>query len=139
MIKLPPRVLIELDEHPTFFFPNQAISGRYSVDLSQWRQKVQALEWSIAWATEGKGDLDQGVHAIETMAVSDESAAKPDQWHKFEAILPRSPLSYDGLIVKIRWRVRVRVVFGRKRDWIAELPFRLGNVDRAREKEGKTP
>jgi hypothetical protein len=139
MIEQRPHVLIELDKHPTIFRPNQAISGRYRLDMSRWRAEVQALEWSIAWATEGKGDLDQGVHAIGKTGASDEGVAKPDQWRRFETILPRSPLSYDGLIIKIHWRVRVRVVFGRKKEWVAELPFRLGNVDRAREKEGKTP
>jgi hypothetical protein len=136
MIKERPRVLIELDELPAFFLPNQAISGRYRLDLSRWRPTVQALEWSIAWATEGTGDRDEGVHAIGRLGASDMGAPKPDQWHRFAAILPRSPLSYNGLIVMIVWRVRVRVVFEWKKEWIAELPFRLGNVDPARKKDG---
>jgi hypothetical protein len=37
-------------------------------------------------------------------------------------------LSYDGQIVKIRWCVRVRVIFKRGRDLVAQKLFRLGNV-----------
>ena len=81
MIEQRPHVLIELDNHPTIFRPNQAISGRYRLDMSRWRSQVQALEWSIAWATEGKGDLDQGVHATKLEGPEGyEGVSKPDQW-----------------------------------------------------------
>jgi hypothetical protein len=139
MIKEHPSVLIELDEHPGFFHPGQAISGRYRLNPSGSPPEIQALEWSIAWATEGKGDEDQGIHAIETIREPEGGVPKPDQWRRFEAILPRSPLSYEGQIVKVLWRVRVRALFGEKREWVGELPFRLGNVDRAPEKKDKSP
>jgi hypothetical protein len=44
-------------------------------------------------------------------------------------------LSYDGLIVKVVWRVRVRAVVGKDPEWIGEIPFRLGSVDRAKDVE----
>jgi hypothetical protein len=139
MIKRHPGVLIELDDNPRFFLPGQAISGRYRLDPSYRIPKVQALEWSIAWSTEGKGDEDHGVHAIQTIHSPNGGMRQPDSWRRFEAILPPSPLSYDGLIVKVIWRVRVRAVFGRKDEWVGDLPFGLGNVDRLPDPDDDRP
>jgi len=138
MIRNHPGVVIELDEHPDPFRPGQAISGRYRLNVSESMPEVQALEWSILWATEGTGDEDHGVHATALVEPEGfEGVPKPDQWREFEAILPASPLSYDGLVVKVVWRVRVRAKVGKDPDWLGEAPFRLGNVDRARDVEGK--
>jgi hypothetical protein len=138
MISSHPGVVIELDEHPEFFRPGQAISGRYRLNVSESMPEVLALEWSILWATEGTGDEDHGIHALALIKPEGfEGVAKPNQWRGFEAILPGSPLSYDGLLVKVVWRVRVRAVVGKDPEWCGEAPFQLGNVDRAREVEGE--
>jgi hypothetical protein len=138
MIKNHPGILIELDEHPEFFRPGQAISGGYQLNVSETMPTVVALEWSILWSTEGSGDEDQGVHAQGVVEPEGfEGVPNPHQWREFESILPESPLSYDGLVVSILWRVRVRAVVGRDPDWISEVPFRLGNVERARPVEGR--
>ena len=139
MIKQDPRVQIEPDEHAESYRPGETISGRYRLNPVEPIPEVQALEWSIAWTTEGKGDEDRGVHVFETINEPDGAVPKPEQWRRFEAVLPPSPLSYDGLIVKLLWRVRVRAVFGKKREWIGEYPFQLGNVDRAHEPQTKQP
>jgi hypothetical protein len=77
---------------------------------------------------------DLGVHVIERLE-PEGGVTNPERWREFGALLPRSPLSYDGLIVTVVWRVRVRAVFGKNQEWIGELPFQLGDVDRPREKE----
>ena len=138
MIESHSGIVIELDEHPDSFRPGQTISGRYRLDVPESMPPVLAIEWSILWATEGSGDEDQGVHArglVEPKGF--EGVSNPNQCREFEAILPGSPLSYDGLLVKVIWRVRVRAVVGKDPEWLGEVPFRLGNVDRAREVEGK--
>jgi hypothetical protein len=138
MIRNHPGVVIELDEHPDPFHPGQAISGRYCLNVSESTPPVLALEWSVIWATEGTGDEDLGVHATKLVEPEGfEGVSKPDQWRGFEAILPENPLSYDGLVVKVVWRVRVRAVVGKDPEWLGEVPFRLGNVDRARDVDGK--
>jgi hypothetical protein len=138
MIRTHPGVVIELDEQPDSFRPGQAISGRYRLNVSESMPEVLALEWSILWATEGTGDEDQGVHAMALVEPEGfEGVSMPNQWREFEAILPGSPLSYDGLLVKVIWRVRVRAVVGKDPEWLGEVPFRLGNVDRARLVEGR--
>jgi hypothetical protein len=46
--------------------------------------------------------------------------------------LPQSPLSYEGLIVKVRWCVRVRLFFDGSRDFVSEHVFVLGRIPPAR-------
>jgi len=138
MIEKHPGIVIELDQQPAFFRPGQAISGRYRLSVSKSTPVVRILEWSIEWGTEGSPAKDFGVHVIERLE-PERDALDPERWREFEALLPRSPLSYDGLIIKVIWRVRVRAVFGKDREWVGELPFRLGDVAPAREKERKTP
>ncbi len=136
MIRNHPGVVIELDEHPDPYRPGQVISGRYRLEVSKSTPEVLALEWSILWATEGTGDEDRGVHAMSLLEPEGfEGVPKPNQWREFQAILPGSPLSYDGLVVKVVWRVRVRAVVGKYPEWLGEVPFRLGNVDPAREEK----
>jgi hypothetical protein len=45
-------------------------------------------------------------------------------------ILPASPLSYDGLIVKVVWCVRVRLFLAGNRQCSADQTFQLGSVPR---------
>jgi len=118
--------------------PSLRPDGRYRLDVSDSTLLVMALEWSILWSTEGSGDVDEGVHALGLVEPQGfEGVPKPGLWRDFEAILPESPLSYDGLIVKIVWRVRVRALVGKDPEWLGEVQFRLGNVDQARQVEGK--
>ena len=46
--------------------------------------------------------------------------------------LPASPLSYEGVIVKVRWCLRVRVFFTRGRDFVSEHVFAVGDLPPAR-------
>jgi hypothetical protein len=48
--------------------------------------------------------------------------------HAFRTTLPMSPLSYDGVILKIRWCVRVRVFLTKGREYVAQTRFQLGNL-----------
>ncbi len=56
--------------------------------------------------------------------------ARPTGFGNFSAVLPASPLSYDGVLIKVRWAVRVRASFS---DWgqlTSEAVFQLGHVAR---------
>jgi hypothetical protein len=46
----------------------------------------------------------------------------------FGTDLPASPLSYEGVIVKIRWCVRVRIFFVGGRDFVSEHVFDVGTI-----------
>ena len=46
----------------------------------------------------------------------------------FSTPLPKSPLSYEGVIVKVRWCVRVRLFFEGSRDFVSEHVFTIGRM-----------
>ncbi len=94
-------------------------------------QSVRALELSVAWYTEGKGEEDLVVHTFERI-VDRDALRTALSGGRLETILPSSPLSYEGIIVKIRWCVRIRVFFTGSRDFVSEHVFELGEVPPAR-------
>ncbi len=87
---------------------------------------LSAVETSVAWFTEGKGNEDLGVHFFQRL--SGDTLQERD-WSKpmlVESILPESPLSYEGRLLKIRWCIRVRVYLVDGTDMVAQEPFYLG-------------
>jgi hypothetical protein len=122
---------IRLDGGPQYL-PGEVLSGEYRLDL-EGQGEVQALEFSVLWNTEGKGDEDLGVHHFEERSARDHGSIDPAQVQRFAVPLPNSPLSYDGVIVKVLWRVRLRVRLAGVEERLAEAPFRLGRVAAARE------
>jgi hypothetical protein len=107
--------------------PRAPIEVRYAVDLPA-GQVAKAVERSVLWYTEGKGEEDIGVHHFER--ITDRATAAVTSG-SFGCRLPASPLSYEGVIVKIRWCVRVRLFFDAGRDFVSEHVFELGNVPAA--------
>lgn len=91
---------------------------------------VRSVERSILWYTEGKGEEDIGVHFFERITER-ATVAQAAAGGSFEARLPSSPLSYEGVIVKIRWCARVRLFFEEGRDFVSEHIFELGHVPMA--------
>jgi hypothetical protein len=83
------------------------------------------VEVSVNWYSEGKGDEDLGVHYFERYTPSDAIDGDLRQLHRFQTELPNSPLTYNGSIVKIRWRVRVRLNYGRGKEVVADRSFQL--------------
>ena len=90
--------------------------------------EVQAVEASILWYTEGKGEEDLGVHFFERRLPSDADDGDLRVLRRIRTILPGSPLSYSGAIFTIRWCVRVRLFLRRGREYLQEQPFTLGSV-----------
>ena len=62
----------------------------------------------MLWYTEGKGDEDLAVHEFRRLSADNGYRADPHRVGRFSTTLPNSPLSYEGVIVKVRWCVRVR-------------------------------
>lgn len=90
--------------------------------------EIKSIELSVLWYTEGKGDEDMAVHYFLRLDPTSDAWQQLGRPQPFSTRLPNSPLSYDGLILKIRWCVRLRVFMRRGRDAIEELVFRLGDV-----------
>jgi len=122
-----PEVFIRLDDDSRAYAPGECLSGEYRIDCVE-AGNVQAVEVSVLWHTEGKGDEDLAIHEFWRKGAAGGERGDPRRPNRFSTTLPHSPLSYDGQIVKIHWCVRVRVVFKRGRDLVAQKVFRLGNV-----------
>ena len=122
-----PQIRIRLDGNGRSYQPGEVISGEYQIDSIPF-EEVQAIEVSVLWYTEGKGDEDLAVHEFRRLSPEDEGWVDPRRPGRFSAVLPNSPLSYQGAIVKIRWCVRVRVFLSRGKEVLGEKPFQMGGV-----------
>jgi hypothetical protein len=125
-----PRIKLKLDELGRVYDPGETLSGEYCLD-GLTTQEVRAVELSVLWHTQGKGDEDLSVHYFQRIEPSHGEVFDFREPRRFSTTLPSSPLSYHGLIVKICWRVRVRVFLARGKQLSFETPFELGHVPRA--------
>ena len=126
-----PAVNVSIVDRRLIFFPEDRLVFEYEISVSH-REDVQAVEASVLWYTEGKGDEDMAVHSFQRRVPDDAAEGDLRRRHRFETALPRSPLSYHGTIVRIRWCVRVRVFLKGGREIHQELPIQLGDVPRTR-------
>ncbi len=105
--------------------PGETLTCEYQIDAID-PTEVQAVEASVLWYTTGKGDQDLGVHYFQRRTPYDAEQGDLRRLHRFQTVLPRSPLSYTGAIVRIHWVVRVRVFRRRGKDVYVDQGFQLG-------------
>jgi hypothetical protein len=122
-----PRVTIRFDRNGRTYRPGERLSGAYRLESIP-RDEVKTVEVSVLWHTDGKGDEDLAVHDFWRRSVEDDAGGPIQIAGRFETVLPNSPMSYEGAILKIRWCVRVRVFLTRDREVVGETRFRLGEV-----------
>jgi hypothetical protein len=125
-----PTVVIRFDGDEHVYRPGETLSGRYWIESID-AEHVKAIETSVLWHTEGKGDEDMAVVEFWRREPEDERPPDPRRPVEFSATLPRSPLSYDGQIIKVRWQVRVRVFLHRGKEVLGEKVFQLGGAPAA--------
>jgi hypothetical protein len=89
---------------------------------------IQAVEASILWHTEGKGEDDLGVHFFERRLPADADGGDLRPMRRLRTRLPNSPLTYRGAILSIQWCVRLRLFLRRGREHVVEQLFTLGSV-----------
>ena len=111
------------------FHPGDHLECEYQIDAVP-PHEIQAVEASVMWYTEGKGEEDFGVHCFERYTPSDAIDGDLRHLHLLRTDLPNSPLTYHGSIVKIRWCVRVRLFWGRRQETYADRIFQLLARDR---------
>ena len=138
-MKNEPAVIIRLEGNGRIYRPGESLSGEYAFEeLSP--DQIKALEVSILWYTEGKGDEDMAVHKFWRTDLENGKAAQLQLPARFETVLPNCPLSYDGLIVKVRWCVRVRAFLHRGgKEVFAQKVFRLGDIPPIKNPPQKPP
>ncbi|MEO9596121.1 hypothetical protein [Rhodopirellula bahusiensis] len=88
-------------------------------------EELQSVEISVLWHTEGKGDEDLGVHYFQRYDHSDLQSIQLKERNGIQCVLPASPLSYQGHLMQIHWKIRVRVFLADGREVVAEQPFYL--------------
>ena len=107
--------------------PGETLAGSYRLGAMS-GDDIRTIECSILWYTTGKGSEDFGVHAFWRYAVEAGDWIDPRSPGRFSTILPKSPLSYAGVIVKIHWTIRVRVFLAEGREISEDFSFRLGSL-----------
>lgn len=117
------RILLEGNRR--LYQPGDLLSGTYQVESPK-SGGLHAVEISVLWRTEGQGDEDLAVHHFERIDADDKIDFRRPQ--PFSTALPSSPLSYQGVIVKICWCVRVRAFLSRGKEIVGEVPFQLGSL-----------
>jgi len=126
-----PHIVIELDGDRDAYRPHQILAGEVRLEHVD-PTDVSALEISVLWSTQGKGDEDLAVHYFKRFDITSGEYLDTRQPVRFSTLLPQSPLSYEGVIVKIRWCVRVRLYLTNSREIVEQRRFRLGDVPAAR-------
>jgi hypothetical protein len=129
-LPIDPLISVRICSPNCVFHAGDLLRCEYQIDAVQ-PVEIQALEASVMWYTEGKGDEDLGVHCFERTTPSDSVDGDLRHLHRLETRLPRSPLSYNGVIVKIRWCVRVRLFWGRGKQAHQDRIFQLLPLQRA--------
>lgn len=129
-IVVPPQIDVQFDRPGRRYEPGDRLVVRYRVDGCD-GESIQAVERSVLWYTEGKGEEDIGVHLFQRL--TDRTLRAPHApGDDFATTLPKSPLSYEGVIVKVRWCIRVRVFYDSVRDYVSEHVFEVGGIPPAR-------
>jgi hypothetical protein len=122
-----PVIVIRFDDEGAVYQPGQTLSGQYWIE-SLAGCHVKAVELSVLWYTEGKGEEDMAVHDFWRHEADDLHPLNPAQPQRFSTSLPNSPLSYQGRIIKIRWCVRLRAFLNRGKELVGERDFQFGTV-----------
>jgi hypothetical protein len=126
-----PAVTIRLEGNGQAYRPGETLTGEYLLDGVS-PAAVKAIEVSVLWYSEGKGDEDLAVHEFWRRSGEDGSLLEAGRPQRFSTTLPQSPLSYDGLILKLRLCVRVRAFLDRGKEVVGQKVFQLGNVPPAK-------
>ncbi len=109
--------------------PNEQLEFEFSFQRVE-HALVEGLEISVMWRTEGKGTEDIGIHMFQRLKGDELSHIPLDQSRQISTVLPCSPMSYEGRLLKLRWCVRLRLFLKDGREISAEKPFYLGHLTR---------
>ncbi len=122
-----PLLSIQLFDHLPAYQPGDTLRCDYQIDAVD-RGEIQAVEASVLWYTDGKGDEDMGVHYFERRVAGEGDEGDLRQLRSFSTPLPNSPLSYNGSILQIHWCVRLRAFLPKGKESTLDHPFYLGTL-----------
>ena len=120
-----PVVRLRICNSKSAYQPGDVLECECSVSAPE-EMKLQAVETSVIWLTEGKGEEDLGVHFFDRRNKDDVRDGDLGTMYRFKTQLPNSPLTYDGKMIKIHWVVRACVFYERGKELRFDQPFCLG-------------
>lgn len=126
-IAIEPSFDIRLDGDRRAYLPGETLAGEYRL-VGASPADVRSVELSVLWYTEGAGDEELVVHFFERQGPDNEGRLDASRPRRFSTVLPNTPQSYEGLLVKIHWCVRARAFLRQGKDVLAEQAFLLGRV-----------
>lgn len=129
-----PLISLTILDYQTHFVAGDLFRWEFQIDAVD-NSQIIAVENSILWYTTGKGDEDIGVHFFERRVPRKNEFVDLTTLRRYEKELPRSPISYDGFLLKINWCVRVRVFFRGGKEVSEEIPFVLQSATSDRREE----
>lgn len=86
---------------------------------------LAAIEISVLWYTEGKGDTDLYVHHFQRFEEEQIRRSDLADEQSLACMLPATPLSYHGRLIRLRWCVRMRLFLSDGREIVTDQPFYL--------------
>ena len=123
-----PEITIRFEGGASSFRPGDFLICEYFVARGL-ENAIEAIETSVIWLTEGKGETDIGVHFFERRPRQSLSTETFKHAQRISTVLPVSPLSYEGKILNIRWCVRVRLFMADGEQVTEDEYFQLGSVE----------
>ena len=123
-----PLLSIQLFDYLPYYRPGDILKCDYQIDAVP-REEILAVEATVLWYTDGKGDEHMGVHFFERRVAHDEDETGDLRvLRSFSTPLAESPLSYRGGIVQVYWCVRLRAFLPKGKEATLDHPFQLGNL-----------
>jgi hypothetical protein len=108
---------VELDRAD--WSPGETLTGRVRL-APELADAAGTLRVEVGWVSESGAEPEQDQQPAE-------EGPADGGGRRFTFPLPPAPLSYEGVLMKLRWRVRAEVSAGRRKA-SAEATFRLGRV-----------
>ena len=117
-------ITIELDRD--VYEAGEFMTGRYWLDSPCASSELHA-DIQVSWQSMGKGETDRGVQHRELRTVPD-GEITDSAGGEFSILLPASPLTYNGVLIKVAWCIEIRILAGRNLRCETTIPFQLGCV-----------
>lgn len=95
--------MLQIDRSATraLFKPGDRITGRMKWDFR--KRKKNRIELVLLWFTEGVGNTDVGVAAVQSF-----SNLSADGTREFEFVAPKEPQSFHGQLFRLKWAIEMK-------------------------------